>query len=127
VILVFLNENAARRSSSTFDIGGAASVAARPIGRNASAETNYRPQSEMYSYSKSKGVFAGVSLSGTRWAIEGKANQLAYRSHGSDAPRVDVLLTTPAGADVPTLFQSFLASLARDVGPGTVTRTAATK
>jgi lipid-binding SYLF domain-containing protein len=122
VVLIFANENAARRSSSTFDIGAGASVVAGPVGRNASAETDYRLQSEIYSYSKSRGVFAGMSFSGTRWEIDGGANDAAYRPEGGDAPNAKTLLTTD-GADAPRLVRPFLASLERNVGPGTYGRT----
>jgi lipid-binding SYLF domain-containing protein len=125
VVLIFANENAARHSLSTFDLGAGASVAAGPIGRNASAETDYRLQSEIYSYSKSKGVFAGVSLSGTRWEIDRAANDAVYRPEGGDSPNVEKLLTSDGMTGAPALVQPFLASLERNVGPGTYGRTSA--
>src|SRR5438552_15334890 len=59
-------------------IGGQASVAAGPVGRNLSAETDYKPSAELYSYSKTKGLFAGINLAGTTWAPVPKANQEVY-------------------------------------------------
>jgi lipid-binding SYLF domain-containing protein len=126
VVLVFVNENAPRRSSSTFDIGAGASVAAGPVGRNASAETDYKLQSEIYSYSKSKGAFAGVSLSGTRWTIDRDANTAVYRATGGDTPSAQALLTRRS-TNAPPLVRPFLASLARNVGPGTRVHTAAAR
>lgn len=62
----------------TFTLGGDASVTAGPIGRNAGATTDYKLDSEIYSYSKSKGLFAGISLSGSSLHIDKKANQSYY-------------------------------------------------
>ena len=118
VVLVFVNADAARRSSSTFDIGAGASVAAGPVGRNASAETNYKLQSEIYSYSKTKGAFAGVSLSGTQWAIDRDANARVYRPNGGDAPSAEALLTSGGRTRAPRAVRPFLASLTRHVGSG---------
>jgi len=49
---------------SQFKIGADASAAAGPVGRNAQASTNWRMQSELLTWSRSKGLFAGVDLSG---------------------------------------------------------------
>lgn len=49
---------------SKFKIGADASAAAGPVGRNAQASTNWRLQSELLTWSRSKGLFAGVDLSG---------------------------------------------------------------
>ena len=66
VVLIFINTNAPRTiSASSFDIGGEASVAAGPLGRDVSAATDYRGEAEIYSYSKSKGLFAGIKIAGT--------------------------------------------------------------
>jgi lipid-binding SYLF domain-containing protein len=47
-----------------FEIGGDASVAAGPVGRQAGASTNVRMDAEILSYSRSKGLFAGLELKG---------------------------------------------------------------
>src|SRR5580698_4143396 len=49
---------------SKFKIGADASAAAGPVGRNAQASTNWKMQSELLTWSRSKGLFAGVDLSG---------------------------------------------------------------
>ncbi len=51
--------------SSKFKIGGDATAAAGPIGRHASAGTNWKLDSELLTYSRAKGLFAGISLTGT--------------------------------------------------------------
>jgi lipid-binding SYLF domain-containing protein len=123
VVLVFVNKNAGRLASSTFDLGAGASVAAGPVGRNLSAETDYKLKAEIYSYSKSKGLFAGVSLSGTKWEIDYDANKSVYGEtpklpSGADSKSVQTLLTTDGDA-APAAVQPFLQSLAKNVGAGT--------
>jgi lipid-binding SYLF domain-containing protein len=116
VVLVFLNENARHYIGSTsFDLGGQASAAAGPVGRNLSAETDYKLTAEIYSYSRTKGLFAGIDLTGTKWEIDADANKAVYgEARASD---VSALLHT-GGAGGPRLVQPFLRSLGRNVGPG---------
>src|SRR5881396_2328792 len=115
VVLVFLNQNAPRRiASSSFDLGGQASVAAGPVGRNLSAETDYKLSAEIYSYSKTKGLFAGINLAGTKWEIDSKANQEVYGEGG--AGDVKRLLST-SGFGGPPLVEPFLNSLRLNIGP----------
>jgi lipid-binding SYLF domain-containing protein len=123
VVLVFVNRDASRLASSTFNLGGGASVAAGPVGRNVSAETDYKLKSEIYSYSKSKGLFAGVDISGTKWELDYSANRKAYENaaggaKGGDAESVRALLGA-GGAKAPEIFKPFLASLEKNVGVGT--------
>ena len=47
-------------------------------GQEVSAETDYKAKAEIYSYSKTKGLFAGVSLSGTKWESDYDANKEVY-------------------------------------------------
>jgi len=61
-----------------FQLGGDASVAAGPVGREASAATDGRLQAEIYSYSRSRGLFAGVSLDGSMLQIDGAADANYY-------------------------------------------------
>ena len=61
-----------------FTLGADASVAAGPVGRSAQASTDERLKAEIYSYSRARGLFAGVSLDGTRLAIDNKSNQAVY-------------------------------------------------
>jgi lipid-binding SYLF domain-containing protein len=58
-----------------FKLGGDVSVAAGPVGRNAEAATDSRADASIYSYSMSKGLFAGVSLSGSTINVNGDANK----------------------------------------------------
>jgi lipid-binding SYLF domain-containing protein len=65
VILLVMNRRGADRLMSTqFTIGGQADAAAGPVGRTSSAQTDVSLRAEMLSWSRSRGVFAGVSLQG---------------------------------------------------------------
>ena len=61
-----------------FTLGGDASVAAGPVGRSAQASTDEQLKAEIYSYSRARGLFAGVSLDGTWLRIDHKANEAVY-------------------------------------------------
>jgi lipid-binding SYLF domain-containing protein len=79
VILVF----ASRRGvdsivNGKFTLGADASVAAGPVGRTAQASTDGQLKAEIYSYSRARGLFAGVALDGAVIAIDHRANQSVY-------------------------------------------------
>lgn len=59
-------------------LGGSASIAAGPTGRSLSAETDYALQASIYSYSVSKGFFAGLSLDGSVVKQDKKVNRSFY-------------------------------------------------
>ena len=61
-----------------FTLGADASVAAGPVGRSAQASTDEQFKAEIYSYSRARGLFAGVALDGTRLAIDNHSNEAAY-------------------------------------------------
>ena len=65
VILLVMNQSGMKRLlKDQFTLGGDASVAAGPVGRTATADTDVMMRAEMLSYSRSRGVFAGISLNG---------------------------------------------------------------
>lgn len=64
--------------NSKFTLGGDASVAAGPVGRDASAQTDASFRAEILTYSRSRGVFGGVSLSGSTLRPDDEANQELY-------------------------------------------------
>ncbi|RYE17453.1 MAG: hypothetical protein EOP42_32275, partial [Sphingobacteriaceae bacterium] len=79
LVLVFLNKSSLLDiGKSSFTLGGDISVAAGPVGRTSSAGTDYKLESEVYSYSRSKGLFAGISLSGSSLDIDQNANDTFY-------------------------------------------------
>jgi lipid-binding SYLF domain-containing protein len=61
-----------------FTLGADASVAAGPVGRDAHAATDAQLKAEIYSYSRSRGLFAGVALDGSVLAIDNNANEAVY-------------------------------------------------
>ena len=87
VILVFRSERGVDSIvGGKFTLGADASVAAGPVGRSAQASTDERLKAEILSYSRARGLFAGVALDGTRLAIDNKSNQATYgRGHTARA------------------------------------------
>ncbi len=63
-------------------LGADASVAAGPVGRDASAATDAGFKAEVYSYSRNKGVFAGIALDGSVITIDDAANATFYKKPG---------------------------------------------
>ena len=64
--------------NSSFTLGGDLSVAAGPVGRSSTASTDYKLEAEVYSYSRSKGLFAGITLNGASLAIDAPSNTNFY-------------------------------------------------
>jgi lipid-binding SYLF domain-containing protein len=99
VVLLVMNEGAMKHLlSDKFTLGGDASVAAGPIGRSATAQTDAELQAEILSYSRSHGLFAGISLSGATLRPDGDTNRELY---GHDATNREILtgeFKTPAAA-----------------------------
>ncbi len=79
VILVFKSSQKIRDiEKSEFTLGADAAVAAGPVGRQVSAGTDITMDAEVYSYSRSRGLFAGVSLDGSSLKINEKSNWVYY-------------------------------------------------
>jgi lipid-binding SYLF domain-containing protein len=79
VVILVLNEEGARSIvKSKVKLGAEASVAAGPVGRTQGASTNEVMKAEMLSYSRSRGLFAGVSVSGMTLRADDDANQNLY-------------------------------------------------
>lgn len=79
LILVFKNNKTLlEMSKGSFTLGGDLSVAAGPVGRSSSASTDYKLEAEVYSYSRSKGFFAGLTLNGVALSVDQKANREFY-------------------------------------------------
>ena len=79
LVLIFKHSNSLTDiKKSSFTLGGDLSIAAGPVGRNSTANTDYKLEAEVYSYSRSKGLFAGISLNGASLAIDGAANTEFY-------------------------------------------------
>jgi lipid-binding SYLF domain-containing protein len=86
VVLVFTSERGVNSLvDGDFTLGADAGVAAGPVGRNAQASTNGRMNAEIWSWSRSRGLFAGVSLDGSVMRIDLKADRAVY---GESTPRM---------------------------------------
>lgn len=108
-VVLFLMSEASIRSllKSQFMIGGDVTVAAGPLGRSAELGTDVRLRAEIYSYAKSRGFFAGVSIEGARLAPHDKSNRRYYGEQIS--PRE--VLVEQAAIKMPREARSFVAAL----------------
>lgn len=86
IILVFKSpESIEGITDGKITLGADVSVAAGPVGRRAEASTDLDFEAEIYSYSKSKGLFAGVSIKGASIQIDHEANAEFYHNSGVSA------------------------------------------
>lgn len=114
IVLVVMNrkglENLLRNQ---FEVGGEASAAAGPVGRDTSASTDIQFRAEMLSYSRSRGLFAGVSLRGASIRQDQDANEKFY---GSRFTTRDIVLdgkaVKPLSAEAVTSWLEALAKYA---------------
>ena len=99
VILLVMNDGGMKHLlSDKFTIGGDATAAAGPIGRDTSAQTDAKLNAEMLSYSRARGLFAGISLEGATLRPDEESNRELY---GRDAKNREILtgdFKTPAAA-----------------------------
>jgi lipid-binding SYLF domain-containing protein len=99
VVLLVMNDGGMRHLlSDKFTLGGDASAAAGPVGRDLSAQTDAQMNAEMLAYSRSQGLFAGISLTGATLRSDGETNRELY---GRDATNREILtgdFATPAAA-----------------------------
>jgi len=119
VILLVMNpRGAVKLMSSKFTLGGDASVAGGPVGREATAQTDAQMHAEILSYSRSRGIFAGISLQGSTLRPDNDANKEIF---GKDVAYKDILMgrvPAPPGTKV------FLTTLAKYAGPKPSAKTA---
>jgi len=78
VLLLMSPRSASSMLSSKVKLGGDVSAAAGPVGRAASAETDIALRSEILSYSRSRGLFAGISLEGSTLRADNGGNNKLY-------------------------------------------------
>src|SRR5271170_1215408 len=99
VVLLIMNDGGMKHLlSDKFTVGGDASAAAGPIGRDASAQTDAMMNAEMLSYSRARGLFAGISLEGATLRPDEETNRELY---GRDSTNREILtgdFKTPAAA-----------------------------
>jgi lipid-binding SYLF domain-containing protein len=99
VVLLFMNDHALQSLlGDKFKIGADVTVAAGPVGRQASANTDVRLNAEILSYSRSKGIFAGVSVDGAVVQADQSGDRAMY---GHNVTRGEILhgrVAVPASA-----------------------------
>jgi len=89
VVLLVMNDGGMKHLlSDKFTLGADASGAAGPLGRDLSARTDVMMNAEMLSYSRSRGLFAGVSLVGATLRPDGETNRVLY---GRDSTNREIL------------------------------------
>ncbi|MBC7927473.1 MAG: lipid-binding SYLF domain-containing protein [Bryobacteraceae bacterium] len=105
VVLVVMNKNGAEKlMRSEFTLGGEVGVMAGPVGRDSSAQTDALMNAEILSYSRARGLFAGIALTGSTLRADDKDNEDLY---GKPIEHKTILMgkvTRPAEAKV--LFTS---------------------
>jgi len=105
VLLVMNDGGASGILSSKVKLGGDVSATAGPVGRDASAETDVTARAEILSYSRSRGLFAGVSLQGSTIRPDNDANERIY---GQKLPAKEIVLSgkTQASASASELLST---------------------
>ena len=103
LVLIIQNDKGMQQLiGSGFELGADASAAAGPVGRHASADTNWKLETEVLTYSRAKGAFAGVTLNGASIRRDDDSTEAIY---GHDVPTRRILQGEEA---VPASAQSFL-------------------
>lgn len=101
VILVFRNDRSLDNIvNGKFTLGADAGVAAGPVGRNAAAATDGQLKAEIWSWSRARGLFAGVALDGAVLQIDDAANLDAYGQGTTPRMIIESRLTSAPSGDV---------------------------
>jgi SH3 domain-containing YSC84-like protein 1 len=100
VVLVMNDEGARSVMKGRAKLGADASVAAGPVGRDAEASTTATMQAQMLSYSRSKGVFGGLSLNGTSLGPDDSDNEKLYGKKVSGTEIYSGSVEAPASASI---------------------------
>jgi lipid-binding SYLF domain-containing protein len=98
VLLVMNERGASGILTSKVKLGAGVSVAAGPVGRTASAETDATLRADILSYSRARGAFAGVALEGSTIRPDNGANKQIY---GKDIPAREIVLAGHAAIPLP--------------------------
>lgn len=110
-VMLFMTEDSLKNLlEDRFEIGGEASAAAGPVGRTAKATTDAQLKAQILSYSRSKGLFAGISLTGGVISPDNDRNQAVY---GFDAKDLLTGVNKVAIADIPAATKGFQQTITR--------------
>lgn len=99
VVLLVMNQRGMDRLlESKFTLGGAAEVAAGPVGRSSTAQTDAKMTAKILSYSRSRGVFAGISLQGATLRPDADENERLYERKHSNKSILSGRVAVPSSA-----------------------------
>jgi lipid-binding SYLF domain-containing protein len=116
LILVFRGkEGLEKLLSDKFEVGATAEAAAGPVGRDAAADTDIAMHAEILTYSRSKGIFAGISLKGAVLQPDDSGNEAFYGKAGRDT-------ILSGGVPVPASARPLLREIAAGAGVHDTTR-----
>jgi lipid-binding SYLF domain-containing protein len=119
VVMVFTNRTGINPLlKGKLKIGADASATAGPVGRKAEAGTDILLKSAIYSYSRSKGLFAGIALDGAVLQLDDSANESVY---GKKTVAADIAKSKVGAGNA--VIQPFLRALQKYAPAGTVTKT----
>jgi lipid-binding SYLF domain-containing protein len=105
VILVFKTRKGVENiANGKLTLGADASIAAGPVGRYTAAATDFQFEAEVYSYSRSRGLFAGVSLEGAGVTMDRKSNAAFYTSTSMSPSQI----FASSGNIAPTVANNFV-------------------
>jgi lipid-binding SYLF domain-containing protein len=100
VVMLIMNDKGMRNLlNSKFKLGADASVAAGPVGRHAEGDTDWKMRAEVLSYSRARGVFAGVALDGAAITQDDDETRLLYGEKASFEQILKGNVPAPAGSD----------------------------
>jgi lipid-binding SYLF domain-containing protein len=105
VMMIMNDQGMQHMMSNKFQVGGEASASAGPVGRHASAGTDWKAGSEMLTYSRSKGLFAGIELGGSWIGRDADPMNVLYGTNSTPSEVLSGKVAAPADA------QSFLAEV----------------
>jgi lipid-binding SYLF domain-containing protein len=99
LVMIIQNDRGMQRLlSSKFELGADASAAAGPVGRHASADTDWKLNTEILTYSRAKGAFAGLTLNGASIRRDDDSMEGFYGRHVSSRAVLNGQVAVPAGA-----------------------------
>jgi lipid-binding SYLF domain-containing protein len=98
VMLIMNNDGMRKLLSSEFKLGADASVAAGPVGRHAAADTDWKLRAQILSYSRARGIFAGLELNGAVVKQDKDSTREFYGHMVTSKASLQGLIEPPAGA-----------------------------
>lgn len=114
LVMLVMNEKGMHALlSSKFKVGAGASAAAGPVGRDAAASTDWKMKAEILSYSRARGVFAGVDINGSKISQDRDETRILYGKMVPFATILEGRVTPPNGSEP---FLAAVRKYARAVG-----------